>query len=115
MDKRARPNAKSKLLQVAKEKERPQDLSALRQEIVDTIKRSALEMVNTTVAQASEGNYTAMKYLFELAGLYPALPATETSAVDEPLALTLLRRLGIVEDQSPKTSAKGENPGHAVE
>jgi hypothetical protein len=53
-------------------------------------------MVETTIDEVGKGHYLGMKYLFEMVGLYPAT-STDEAAIDDSLAATLLRRLGLSE------------------
>jgi hypothetical protein len=52
--------------------------------------QQAIDAVN------EEGQYQAIKYLFEMIGLYPAAPGDE-SPLHDSLAKTLLRQLGLPE------------------
>ncbi len=54
-------------------------------------------MVEITISEVDKGHYAAMKYLFEMIGLYPAAAQEETQGEDS-LARTLLRRLGLPEE-----------------
>jgi hypothetical protein len=55
---------------------------------------------------AEEGQFAAMKYLFEGVGLFPAAQASETGeAADGALARTLLHHLGLA-----KADDLGGNP-----
>ena len=54
-------------------------------------------MVEITISEVDKGHYAAMKYLFEMIGLYPAAAPEETEGEDS-LAKTLLRRLGLPEE-----------------
>ena len=72
------------------------DLAAVRKEISRVVGSEAVRMVRRIIAEVDIGHYSAMKYLFELAGLYPAT-AQEETAGDDSLAKTLLRRLGLEE------------------
>ena len=56
-------------------------------------------MVETTIEQVQNGHYQALKYLFEMIGLYPAAGAQETPPEDS-LVKTLLRHLGISEEET---------------
>ena len=73
------------------------DLMALRQQITNVVCAAALPMVEKTIAEVQSGHYQALKYLFEMIGLYPATGAHETPEEDS-LAKTLLRHLGISEE-----------------
>ena len=74
------------------------DLVALRREITGRVCAEAVAMVETTIEQVQNGHYQALKYLFEMIGLYPAALAQEASQEDS-LAETLLRHLGITEEE----------------
>lgn len=50
-------------------------------------------------AVREEGQYQAMKYLFEMSGLYPALAQNDSdSPAHDSLARILLRQLGLPDD-----------------
>ena len=73
------------------------DLAAIRQQITDLVRNQAVPMVEITISEVDKGHYAAMKYLFEMIGLYPAAAQEETQGEDS-LARTLLRRLGLPEE-----------------
>jgi|SRR6476620_4164953 hypothetical protein len=73
------------------------DLAAIRQQITDLVRNQAVPMVEITISEVDKGHYAAMKYLFEMIGLYPAAVQEETQGEDS-LARTLLRRLGLPEE-----------------
>lgn len=89
--KRAKRRASGKKLRQAT------DLAAIRQEITDLVRNQAVPMVEITISEVDKGHYAAMKYLFEMIGLYPAA-AQEESQGEDSLARTLLRRLGLPEE-----------------
>jgi len=70
------------------------DLATLRQEITTLVYAEALQMVETTIEQVQNGHYQALKYLFEMIGLYPVVGEEEASQGDR-LAGILLRHLGV--------------------
>jgi len=73
------------------------DLPALRRQITDLVAQNAMAMVQHTIdAVNDEGQYQAIKYLFEMVGLYP-VSAGEESPVQDSLARILLRHLGLPE------------------
>jgi hypothetical protein len=100
---------------------KPVDLAGVRRQITNLVGNQALSLVKTTIGEASKGHYAAMKYLFELIGLYPAT-GQETPQGEETLARTLLRRMGVPED-SPTAEGvtkdcgaeAAENASHTVE
>jgi hypothetical protein len=73
---------------------KPIDLEEIRLEIAELVGGRAVEMVEITIGEAESGHYAAMKYLFEIIGLYPATDQAEPSSPDS-LAQTLLRRLAL--------------------
>jgi hypothetical protein len=75
----------------------PADLAALREQITNLVRDQAVAMVETTIGEVDKGHYAAMKYLFEMIGLYPAT-AQEEKPGEDSLARTLLRRLGLPEE-----------------
>jgi hypothetical protein len=80
----------------------PADLSALRRQITDLVARNAVAMVQQAIdAVNEEGQYQAIKYLFEMIGLCPA-SAAEDSPGEDSLAKALLRHLGLPEVTPPE-------------
>jgi hypothetical protein len=73
------------------------DLEAVRRQISELVGNQAVDLVEIAIAEADKGHYPAMKYLFELIGLYPA---TEQEVVlgEDSLAKTLLKRLGFPDE-----------------
>ena len=73
----------------------PAELSALRRQITDLVARNAVTMVQNAIdAVNEEGQHQAIKYLFEMVGLYPAAGGDDSQAEDT-LVKTLLRHLGL--------------------
>ena len=89
----------------------PADLMAVRQRIVDLIRGQAVEMVEAAIGEVEKAqNAAMMKYLFEMAGLYPPTDQEKPQAEDS-LAMTLLQRLGLAEEIRPsKEVTKGTVP-----
>lgn len=75
---------------------KPVDLAQLREQIKTLVGNDALGMVETTIEEVGKGHYLGMKYLFELIGHYPGT-AGEEAPVQDSMAATLLRRLGLPE------------------
>jgi hypothetical protein len=89
-----------------------QELSALRREITELVVRNAAVMVQNTIDAVNEGGqYQAIKYLFEMIGLYPA-SGSEDETEEASLAGTLLRHLGIQElsDSEGDLRRRNERP-----
>jgi len=79
---------------------RDADFAALRQQIRNRVSQEALAMVEATIDAVNNGQYAALKYLFEAVGLFPVDVQNETSRQDD-LAPTLLRALGLPEVPVP--------------
>ncbi len=88
-------------------------LPELRQKITDLVARNAVAMVQCAIdGVMEEGQYQAIKYLFEMVGIYPA-----TVGDDEPedtLSKVLLRHLGVDESGLTPGSGRGTQ-SHPVE
>jgi hypothetical protein len=82
----------------------PVDLKKVRQTIKHKVSSGAVTLVENILKKDGKLSYLAMKYLFEIAGLYPASAAEEAEQEDS-LAKILLRHLGL-EDES-KTGSEG--------
>lgn len=89
------------------------DLSALRRRITELVARNAVAMVQQAIdAVKEEGQYQAIKYLFEMIGLYPAV-ADDNDEAQSSLAQTLLDQLGIEkvdEEKSAREKVTRRNP-----
>jgi hypothetical protein len=70
------------------------DMAEVRKELVQLVSNHAFEMVLRTIAEAEKGHYAAMKFLFEMTGLYPPSDVGEKEE-ESGLAKILLERLGI--------------------
>src|SRR5205809_6128861 len=92
-----RAGKRAKRLPRGKQARQATDLAAIRQQITDLVRNQALPMVEITISEVDKGHYAAMKYLFEMIGLYPAATQEENEGEDS-LARTLLRRLGLPEE-----------------
>jgi hypothetical protein len=85
----------------------PEELSELRRKISELVAQNAVPMVQQAIdAVREEGQYQAMKYLFEMVGLYPAV-AQEDSESQDSLAQLLLDQLGLAAVQTDKPVRAG--------
>ena len=97
---------------------KPVDLQEIREKITNLVGEEAGPMVESAIEEAHKGHYGAMKYLFEIVGLYPA-EENEEGQTENSLARTLLRRLGLSEtprlenpvtkDSEPNLTGKEED------
>ena len=82
------------------------DLAILRAKITDLVARNAIAMVQCAIdAVQEEGQYQAIKYLFEMVGIYPLAAGAESNS-DEPLAQILLQRLGLETEAGSEPTQK---------
>ncbi|HEY1273118.1 MAG TPA: hypothetical protein VGF08_14085 [Terriglobales bacterium] len=86
-------------------------------EIKKAIRAGAVAMVSTAVASPKEANFQLMKYLFELAGIYPAPAAAKRSNEEKDLSLVgmLCRELGLPENPRLTRKADGKMGSEAAE
>jgi hypothetical protein len=82
--------------------------------------RAAGKIADGLVQAAAAGQLGVAKYLFEVAGVYPA--TEETSAGENSLAYILLKRLGLPTEMMPEenpgpgmVSGEGEGEGEAAD
>ncbi len=90
-------------------------LPELRQRITDLVARNAVAMVQRAIdGVMEEGQYQAIKYLFEMVGIYPVV----TGDTDEPqdgLSEVLLQHLGVSLSEEKRSSTKRGPEIHPVE
>ncbi len=82
-------------------------MEALRSHLSDLVRGRAVTMVENTIEQAERGHYQAMKYLFEMIGMFPPT-ANPDAPREESLAEMLLSRLGIRDE----TLTEGDEADH---
>jgi hypothetical protein len=83
--------------QQGEEKPGPVDLKKVRQKIKRAVGNKALHMVQKILDEDGTLGYLAMKYLFDIAGLFPTGGA-EDAEQEDSLAKILLRRLGLEDE-----------------
>jgi hypothetical protein len=95
------------------EKSGPGDLKKVRQGIKDLVESKAVVMVQKILEKKGDPSYLALKYLFEIAGLYPASSAEETDQ-DDSLVKKLLRHLRL-EDETASEVTKDKQASAPAE
>jgi hypothetical protein len=71
------------------------DIVKVRESIANLVGASAEIIATQVIEVAKSGQLAPAKYLFEMAGLYPATEETAAKSQGDTLAHTLLRRLGL--------------------
>jgi hypothetical protein len=88
--------AKKKSTGKGKGSKKERDSKEVRKECSKLIKADATEITAAVIGEGKKGQLGPMKYLFEMANIFPtADDGSQTSAREESLAETLLNRLGI--------------------
>ena len=75
----------------------PVDFVEARKNVATLVRMAANDIAAGLIEQAKSGELAPTKYLFELAGLYPATPET-SSKPENSLAYALLKRMGLPTD-----------------
>jgi hypothetical protein len=94
-----------------------EELSELRRKISALVAQNAVPMVQQAIdAVREEGQYQAIKYLFEMIGLYPA-SVQEDSETQDSVAQILLEQLGLTPQTGKRVSHRRTevSPVHPVE
>jgi hypothetical protein len=96
---RAKKNsAKAKTPTVTAVAKTPEEIQRVRNKITNVIMDESPEMAKRLVRSVNErGNVATLKYLWEVAGLFP-VPAEAEDDKDDTLAKTLLQRMGLSTD-----------------
>ncbi len=85
---------------------KPVAFETVRKRIDTLVGNRAVGVVENALDEADKGHFPAMKYLFEMVGLYPATKREETPG-EESLARTLLERLELPEEVGGKKDKNG--------
>ncbi|SRR5579864_1853789 len=87
---------KKKKSRKSKAGKKERDAKEVRHECSKLIKEDATQVTAAVIGEAKKGQLGPMKYLFEMANIFPqADDGSQASAEEESLAETLLNRLGI--------------------
>ena len=85
------------------------DIAAVRQKATNMIGGQATPMVKAVIEECKKGHYQVLKYLFEVAGIFPA--SAEASDEHEPsFAEILCQRLGLPEEMPSETDVANDSP-----
>ncbi|MBV8049832.1 MAG: hypothetical protein JOZ80_01510 [Acidobacteriaceae bacterium] len=109
----ARPKVCSEIIEISPQTEQEfcpaVEISKLQQEITNRVTGRALELVDDTIQHIKEGNFQAMKYLFEAVGLFPIKSADAQSCNNE-----LGKKLADVLERSADPEPEPAVSAHAV-
>lgn len=98
MAKAKKSPAKAKAPAVTAVAKKPEEIQKVRNRVRNVIVDDSLEMAKRTVRSVKEGgSVTTLKYLWEVAGLFPA-PGLPDDGEEDSLAKTLLERMGLSGD-----------------
>jgi hypothetical protein len=108
---RARKTAAKKTDGKKTTKKKQKDPAQVREEIAGIVKSGAKGITKAVMDQAMHGELAPAKYLFEMAGVYPAVNDGEHATEEEDcLAKTLLDRLNL-----PRKAAEKEDDEEAAD
>ena len=85
------------------------NLEAIRLELARIIGTEASQIVVAAIVKAKAGQFQAMKYLFELAGIHPA-HTSGAEGGDVSLTQLLCREMGLPEEANP-AAEENASPG----
>ena len=95
-DKKSEKTAKKRGTAKRKATKKDRESTDVRSECSKLVKAEATEITAAVIGEGKKGQLGPMKYLFELANIFPtADDGSQTSAREDSLAETLLNRLGI--------------------
>jgi hypothetical protein len=85
------------------------DIAAVRQDATNLIGGEAGDMVQAVIDECKKGHYQGLKFLFEVAGIFPA--TSEAPAEHEPsFAELLCRHLGLPDEMPEQTDVTNDSP-----
>ncbi len=92
------------------------NLANLRRQITGLVAKNAVAMVQCAIDGVIEdGQYQAIKYLFEMVEIYPAV-VSENGQPEDSLSKILLKHLGVaLPEGEQSTGAPGAGDRHPVE
>jgi hypothetical protein len=87
---------------------KPEEMERARNQVVNLIVDSSVEMTQRVVRSVSErGNVQALRFLWEMAGMFPTAPASDDGD-EEASARALLEKFGVCEERD---GGEGEPEG----
>jgi len=95
-DKKSEKTAKKRGTAKRKLTKKERESTDVRKECSKLVKAKATEITAAVIGEGKKGQLGPMKYLFEMANIFPTTDdGSQTSAREDSLAETLLNRLGI--------------------
>ena len=93
----------------------PLDVAAVRQEATNLIAEEAAEMVRALIGECKKGHYQGMKFLFEVAGIFPAAVAETPSTSEPSFAEILCKQLGLPDEMPADPEVTDDCPNEQHE
>jgi hypothetical protein len=89
---------------------KPEEMQSARNQVVNLIVDSSVEMIQRVVRSVSErGSVPALRFLWEVAGMFPTAPGSEDSEQEATAAKSLLEKLGLYEElRGDKADPEGD-------
>ena len=113
MKKKAKKSSGKKMARRRMTSKKNADPSKVREEIAGMVKSGAKGITKAVMGHAMQGELAPAKFLFEMAGVYPAsTDGSFASAEEDCLAKTLLDRLNIPDDPVIADQVEGGRDGH---
>ena len=76
------------------------DREAVREKVASMVASEVEDMVNAAIGEGNKGHFQAMKYLFEVAGIFPAGQTPEGDERETSFSELLCKQLELAERQS---------------
>jgi len=109
----AKKTAKKKSKQKSK---KDPDPAEVRKNISIMVKSEAEEMADAVIGEGKKGQLATVKYLFEMAKIFPeATDGSQATAEEDSLAKTLLRRLDLPDEPVVRDEEDPPNAGSSAE
>ena len=95
---------------------KPEEMQGARNRVVNLIVDSSVEMTQRVVRSVSDGgNVTALRFLWEVAGMFPTVSGSDDGEQEAAATKSLLEKLGLYEElrgdkADPEGDVESEEP-----
>lgn len=90
--------AKKATKRVAKAKRKDLNPAEVRKDIAAKVEAQADDLADAVIEEGKKGQLATVKYLFEMAHIFPEVLAADAEEGEESLAETLLKKLGVPQE-----------------